>query len=181
MMKRLCFLFVSVMLTMNMGAQDQQKFSPEKFDAELQEFITNEAKLTPQEAAKFFPIYMEMQNKQRALFEKQRNLVMMHPQDESSCLKAIRERDEVELEMKRNQKNYHKRFLEIMPASKLYQVLNAEDRFHRRLLRRFNGQQAMQGMQNMQMPQTGNRHRQNNQPRWPYQQQQQRGSGQNQK
>ena len=63
MMKRLCFLFVSVMLTMSMGAQDQQKFSPEKFDAELQEFITNEAKLTPQEAAKFFPIYMEMQNK----------------------------------------------------------------------------------------------------------------------
>ena len=173
-MKKLCLLFVSFMLAMSVGAQDQQqRFSPEKFDAELQEYLTNEAKITPQEAAKFFPLYMEMQNKQRALFERQRKLLMTHPEEESECLKAIRERDEVELEMKRNQKNYHKRFLEIMPASKLYQVLNAEDRFHRRYLRRMSAQGMQQGMQ-----QGGNRHRNANQPRWPYPQ---RGQGQNQK
>jgi len=164
------------MLAMSVGAQDQQqRFSPEKFDAELQEYLTNEAKITPQEAAKFFPLYMEMQNKQRALFERQRKLLMTHPEEESECLKAIRERDEVELEMKRNQKNYHKRFLEIMPASKLYQVLNAEDRFHRRYLRRMSTQGMQQGMPQMQ--QGGNRHRNTNQPRWPYPQ---RGQGQQQ-
>ena len=174
-MKRLCFLFVSFMLAMSVGAQDQQRFSPEKFDAELQEYLTNEAKITPQEAAKFLPLYMEMQSKQRALFERQRKLLMTHPEEESECLKAIRERDEVELEMKRNQKNYHKRFLEIMPASKLYQVLNAEDRFHRRYLRRMSTQGMQQGMPQMQ--QGGNRHRNTNQPRWPYPQ---RGQGQQQ-
>lgn len=180
-MKRLCFLFVSFMLAMSVGAQDQQqRFSPEKFDAELQEYLTNEAKITPQEAAKFFPLYMEMQNKQRALFERQRKLLMTHPEEESECLKAIRERDEVELEMKRNQKNYHKRFLEIMPASKLYQVLNAEDRFHRRYLRRMSAQGMQQGMQQMQQG-GGNRHRNSNQPRWPYPQRGQGQQGQNQK
>ena len=150
------------MFTLNIGAQNQQKFSPEKFDAELHEFITSQAKLTPQEATKFFPIYKEMQGKQRAIYEKQRILGMQRPHDESSCLKAIRERDAIDLELKRIQQCYHEKFLEIMPASKLYEVLQAEDRFHRRMLRRFN-------RPNTQMPQMNqqNQGNHNQQWRWP--------------
>ena len=66
MKKKLIYRLISFMFTLTTGAQEQQKFSPEKFDAELQEFITAQAKLTPQEATKFFPIYKEMQGKQRA-------------------------------------------------------------------------------------------------------------------
>lgn len=162
MKKKLIYLLISLMFTLNIGAQNQQKFSPEKFDAELHEFITSQAKLTPQEATKFFPIYKEMQGKQRAIYEKQRILGMQRPHDESSCLKAIRERDAIDLELKRIQQCYHEKFLEIMPASKLYEVLQAEDRFHRRMLRRFN-------RPNTQMPQM-NQHNQGNhnqQWRWP--------------
>lgn len=122
MKKKLIYLLISLMFTLNIGAQNQQKFSPEKFDAELHEFITSQAKLTPQEATKFFPIYKEMQGKQRAIYEKQRILGMQRPHDESSCLKAIRERDAIDLELKRIQQCYHEKFLEIMPASKLYEV-----------------------------------------------------------
>ena len=50
-------IFISVTLIiflltifLGMKAQEEQKFSPEKFDAELQLFIVKEAKLTPQEA-----------------------------------------------------------------------------------------------------------------------------------
>lgn len=138
MMKKLCFMFFALMTTVILCAQEQQRFSPEKFDAELQEFITNEAKLTPQEAAKFFPIYKEMQAKQRALFERQRQLVSQCPQDENACKKAIRERDEIDLEMKHIQQTYHERFLEILPASKVYEILKAEDKFHRQMFRRYN-------------------------------------------
>ena len=60
-----------------------------------------------------------------------------HPQDEASCLKAIRERDEMELEMKRILQTYHNRFLEMLPASKVYAIIQAEDRFHRRMLKRW--------------------------------------------
>lgn len=158
MKNRLIYLLVSFMFTLNMNAQDQQKFSPEKFDAELHEFITSQAKLTPQEATKFFPIYKEMQGKQRAIYEKQRILGMQRPHDESSCLKAIRERDAIDLELKRIQQNYHEKFLEIMPASKLYEVLQAEDRFHRRMLRRFN-------RPNTQIPQMNQQNHNQNQ-RW---------------
>ena len=162
MKKKLIYLLISLMFTLNIGAQNQQKFSPEKFDAELHEFITSQAKLTPQEATKFFPIYKEMQGKQRAIYEKQRILGMQRPHDESSCLKAIRERDAIDLELKRIQQCYHEKFLEIMPASKLYEVLQAEDRFHRRMLRRFN-------RPNTQIPQMNqhNQGNQNQQWRWP--------------
>ena len=163
MKKKLIYLFLSFMFTLSMSAQEQ-KFSPEKFDADLQGFITSQAKLTPQEATKFFPIYKEMQGKQRALYEKQRILGMQRPHDESSCLKAIRERDALDLELKRIQQNYHEKFLEIIPASKLYDVIKAEDRFHRRMIRRFN----YTNTQTPQVPQTPQMNNNNNRKwNWP--------------
>ena len=63
-MKRLTIILMTLLLTMAASAQEQrpgtQKFSPEKFQADLEQFITKEACLTPKEAAQFFPIYKEM-------------------------------------------------------------------------------------------------------------------------
>jgi hypothetical protein len=137
-MRKVYSIIIMLIMALTISAQEEQKFSPEKFDAELQKFITDEAKLTPQEVAKFFPVYREMQSKQRALFERQRNLVTLTPQDEASCLKAVRERDEIELGMKRIQQTYHERFLEFLPASKVYSILKAEDNFHRHMFRKYN-------------------------------------------
>ena len=115
--------------------QQQMKFSPEKFQADLEQYITKKACLTPQEAAKFFPIYKEMQSKQRAVYERQRQLGWVKPADEKGCEKVIRQRDKYDLELKRIQQTYHNKFLSVISASKLYDVLNAEDRFHRQMLR----------------------------------------------
>jgi len=148
-MKRVLIILMLMVVTMTVSAQHRPKFDPAKFDADLEQFITTEAKLTPEEAAKFFPVYKEMQAKQRELFNKQKDLAMKKPQDEAACEKAIKDRDTNELEMKRIQKAYHKRFLEMMPASKVYDVLQAEDRFHRRMLKRWsrNAPQHRQGKQ----------------------------------
>ena len=116
--------------------EKREKFSPEKFDAELQEAIVKEANLTEKETAEFFPVYKEMQKKQRELFDRQRKMGRDKPQDEKGCADAIRERDEVELEMKKIQQEYHNRFLEVLPAQKVYDILKAEDRFHRNMLRK---------------------------------------------
>ena len=58
------------------GAQEKNKngFSPEKFRAEIEQFITKEACLTPKEASKFFPVYDEMNRKKRNIFDNMRNL-----------------------------------------------------------------------------------------------------------
>ena len=138
-MKKISFIFISLLLAIVVTAQDGQqnpgRFSPERFQAALEQFITKEACLTPQEAAKFFPIYKEMQAKQRAVFERQRQLAKVKPTDEKGCEKAIRQRDEYDLELKRIQQTYHNKFLSVISASKLYDVLKAEDRFHRQMLR----------------------------------------------
>ena len=109
-----------------------QKFSPEKFQAELEQFITKEAGLTSDEAAKFFPLYREMQQKQRAVFAKMREEGRVKPTDDASCKKLVQKRDEVELEQKKIQQTYHNKFFTVLSASKVFDVIRAEDRFHRR-------------------------------------------------
>lgn len=132
-------IWLSLLVALTVAAQapnsQPQRFSPEKFQADLEQYITKEACLTPQEAAKLFPVYREMQSKQRSVFERQRKLGWVKPADEKGCEKAIKQRDELDLELKRIQQTYHHKFLSIISASKLYDVINAEDRFHRQMLR----------------------------------------------
>lgn len=128
---------VALVMMAGVSAQGQkrERFSPEKFQAELEQFITKEACLTPKEAAAFFPVYKEMLKKQRAIFDRQRQEGRVKPADEQGCEKAIRQRDENELELKRILQTYHNKMLSVIPASKLYDVLDAEDRFHRQKLK----------------------------------------------
>ena len=116
-------------------AQETRKFSPEKFQAEMEQFITKEANLTPEEAAKFFPLFREMQQKQRAIFEKVRKEGFVKPVDDASCRKLVERRDANELEQKRIQQLYHQKFFSVISPSKVFDVLIAEERFHRRAFR----------------------------------------------
>ena len=138
-MRRIHIILIALFAAVSLYAQDntqpQQRFSPEAFDAAMQDYITREAGLNVQEAAKIFPVYKEMMAKQREVFEKQRKMVRVKPQDEAGCLKAIKERDDYDLELKRIQQTYHNKFLELLPASKVYDILKAEDAFHRSFMR----------------------------------------------
>ncbi len=111
-------------------------FDPAKFQADLERFITVEACLTPSEAAAFFPVYREMLRKQRALYDNMREGRHIKPDTEESAKKAIAEMDWIEIEIKQLQANYHSRFLTIIPARKLYNVIKAEGKFHRMAMKR---------------------------------------------
>ena len=87
-----------LMVVLGANAEEQQKFSPEKFQADLEQFITNEAGLTTEEASKFFPLYREMQQKQRVVYNKMRELFKI-PSDEAASKRAIQRRDQYELEL----------------------------------------------------------------------------------
>lgn len=137
MKKLLIFILFSVTFSA-VSAQGEQpsKFSPKDFECQLKQFIIKEAGLTPQEASDFFPVYKEMQKKQRALYDRQRQIAKIKPVDEKGCEKAIREYDNIEIELKRVQQAYHLKFLDVLPASKVYDVIKAEYRFHRRMLKK---------------------------------------------
>jgi hypothetical protein len=132
--KLLAFL-VLIIMSLQMKAQGQ--FDPEKFKADQEQFIVQEACLTPQDAATFFPLYDEMKRKERAVFDRMRNIGFIKPATESGCYLAIQEHDKMDIALKKIEQTYHNKFLKILPASKVYDIIQAEDKFHRIMLKRF--------------------------------------------
>ena len=136
-MKTLIYTLLATWLSICAAdAQGMKPFDPAKFQADLEQFITVEACLTPSEAAAFFPLYREMLKKQRALYEQMRDGRHGRPDTEEAARKAISENDRIEIEIKQLQANYHARFISIISAKKLYNVIKAEGKFHRMAMKR---------------------------------------------
>lgn len=110
-------------------------FNPEEYNRKLECFITQEAKLTASEAQVFFPVFREMLEKQRAIYNKNRQLFKKGLANEQLALEIIRMRDEQEIQIKTLQQQYHTRFLKILPASKVLKCIYAEERFNRDMMR----------------------------------------------
>ena len=131
MMKKCMLTLVLLMTVLVAGAQEKKKFSPEKFNEAMEEFIQKKAELTQQEADKVFPILREMHKKQRAIYKRVHEMAKNKPADEAGCVAVIEEYDKVNIELKQIEKCYHKKMMQEVPASKVYEILKAEYRFHR--------------------------------------------------
>ena len=138
MIKKIAYIIMPLLLTVTVNAQNAKpngkKFDPAKFMQEQEAFITKEAKLTTQESARFFPLFRELQNKQRTLFHKQRKYAKSKPQNDKEAAKIIAEIDKTELQIKKLQTDYHNKFCKVIPATKVFQCLQAEDRFKRHIM-----------------------------------------------
>lgn len=142
MMKNRIIIILVAMFAMVQAFPQKKRprVSPDEFKAEMEQFIAKEACLTPKESAKFFPVYEEMGKKQRVVFNRMRRLGRVKPTNEKGCREAIQKRDQLELELKQIQQTYHNKFMSIIPASKLFDVIMAEDKFHRRMLKKYSRQ-----------------------------------------
>ena len=89
-----------------------QRLSPAEFRARQKAYITEKAGLTKEEAARFFPLYFELQDKKKEQNDKAWSLIRQG-------------KDET----------YFAKFKKILSAKKLYLVQKAEMRFHRELLK----------------------------------------------
>lgn len=135
--RRLIFIMVVALVALQTQAQERpKKFDPARFEADLEQFITTEAGLNPYQAAKFFPLYREMQKKQRMLFNKMRYYQHVDTRDNKAAAKAIRECDLVDLEMKELQLEYHKKFCKVFPAGVVLKIIRADEKFHRQAFQR---------------------------------------------
>lgn len=147
MMKRIRIQFIALLALMaglSVRAQEQGRFSPEKFDADLEAFVTREAALTQQEADKFFPLFRQMHQKQRVLYDRIRTISKQKPADEKACATAIKECDKLNLELKEIEQDYHQKMLRVVSATKVYAAIRAEVRFHRQMMK---GWQSKSGSQ----------------------------------
>jgi translation initiation factor 1 (eIF-1/SUI1) len=122
--------------SLTISGQRPRKFDPQQFEKQLHQYIATEAGLTPGEAAAFFPLFDEMQRKQRLLFDKMRIYMHTNTDDNRASLKAIQAMDNNDLEIKKLQKEYHQKFCKVLPAGKVLQILKADDKFHRKAFMR---------------------------------------------
>ena len=133
MRKFIIFLLISF-VSLHAACQPPGGFNPQQFEKDLQQFIIQQAGLTPYESAKFFPLFEEMQKKQRKLFDEMRFIRFVNTDDDKASLKKM---DEVDLEMKKIQQQYHTKFCKILPAGKVLKIIQADEKFHRRTFKRF--------------------------------------------
>lgn len=123
----------ALMVSASISAQGNGKggFDPKRFEMEMEQFIVKEACLTPQEAAVFFPVFREMQRKQRVFFGEMMRHRHTDLNDNVQCAEAIEKMDQADIEMKKIQQCYHKKFIKILPAGKVLKIIKAEAKFHR--------------------------------------------------
>lgn len=129
-------LLFSLLLPITAEAQrEPRKFDPKQFQADLEQFIVREAVLTPSEAEVFFPLYREYIEKKHALALEARLFTGYKPLTDEQCSEAINRSDENDIKAKELQLLYHKKFLRVLPAGKVYDILQAEEKFHRQSFR----------------------------------------------
>ena len=118
MMKK-CFLTLVLLLTVIVVHAQEKKFSPEKFNEALEE------------ADKVFPLLREMHKKQRAIYRRVHEMAKNKPADEAGCKAMVEEYDKMNIELKQIEKCYHAKMMQEVSASKVYEIIKAEYRFHR--------------------------------------------------
>lgn len=133
-MNRYILIFFS--LTFVLSLQAQETSDPPKIQAALQDYITANVPMTQSESEVFFPLYNRMQDKKREIRNRMRQLNRDSVVDEAQLRTIILQRDDLGIQLKQVEKEYHERFLEIIPARKLMDIMSAESKFLRQTLRR---------------------------------------------
>ena len=125
----LTVLLLSISINISAQNRENRGFNPERYQADMERYIVKKANLSSSESEAFLPIYREMKKKQRAVFEN--NNRKFNRNSDAECKKYIQQRDANEIQLKKLQQQYHNKFLKILPASKVYQLLREEENFHR--------------------------------------------------
>ena len=136
-------IMMMAMLTSAIAQPRGERFSPKEFRAHLEEFISKEAGLTASEGKAIFPIFHEMKEKQfkaqDKIFRLKRNGPASNASDKEFA-NAIQKIKNLEVEKAETEEEYYKKMCKVIPARKVFLVMRAEDKFHRRMLNNFNRQ-----------------------------------------
>ncbi len=105
-------------------------------------FITNELKLTPDEAAKFWPLFNEFEDKQKVIrqskiknyIDRSQNAEKMSEKDAQSLLNQMEVAEE---ELHQLRKNFVANLKGVLPATKILQLKGAEEEFSKKLLQQY--------------------------------------------
>lgn len=120
--------------------QRRGKFDPNEHFQKLQAFITKEAHLTADEAAKFFPIFKETREQERKLHQTVGKKIHASQQpglSDKESEKLLTEIQELTLREAKLKNANVKKWRKVLSASKVLKVLKAESDFNRKTFREF--------------------------------------------
>ena len=140
-MKHILYILFALLFSITAEAQNGQRkeFSPELFKKKLELFITKEVGLTPAEGQRFFPLLHEMFEKQRKNNDKGRDLMRNVGENasETAYETVLEQSSALEIENKKIEKQYLKKFHSVLSWKKVYKVRRALIRFQIEALKRF--------------------------------------------
>ena len=150
----LLFLTAILMNSMPLQAQgDQERETKERHRKEMSEkikaskiaFITEQVKLTPEEAEKFWPVYNEMEAKKEDithnLMDRFRGKEERPEPTDDEALEIMNQRLSLEEKLLDLKAEYQEKFLDILSPVKILKLYEAEDKFRRQLMERFRGRE----------------------------------------
>lgn len=125
----------------------RRDFSPEEYWENLKTFVTKEASLTDDEAAVFYPMLKELMDEQhknrRRSFEISRSCNEYTTDEEYGT--AVEKLLEIDVDNKRLEETYYKKFHTVMSWEKVFKVRRALARYNREALNRFNPRRGHHG------------------------------------
>ena len=151
-MKRNLSILFALIVSLTAMAQHPQgqrperpHMTPEEYQTKQKEYIAQQAELTDEESAAFFPLYFELQGKKFELERNARRAIRREGNEnisEEQCLQFVNSMADVRIEIATLEKEYTTKYLEVIPACKLLRVQQAEQSFQRHLMREMTGNRA---------------------------------------
>ncbi|MEE4256868.1 MAG: hypothetical protein V2I47_07510 [Bacteroidales bacterium] len=135
------------------GKRPDRKEMGERIQASKIAFITEKVELTPEEAEEFWPVYNQLEDKKMEVTEdimkrfRPEEEKMKEPSEEEAA-EMMAQRFKMEQQLLDLKVEYHKKFMDILPATKVAKLYRAEDQFKRGLMERFrhhDGERSPQG------------------------------------
>jgi hypothetical protein len=136
-------LVFSIINVLAQGGQRNWQEQYRELESQRIAFLTKELSLTPEEAQVFWPVYNEYNQKRNRMMIQHRR-----QRNESGDLNQLNERElkilaELDVksmeEMAKLRRDYHEKFMQILPARKVVLLYDAERDFNRRLMQEHRG------------------------------------------
>ena len=143
-MKKIVFTLLMFLCASMSFAQEEDgrrpRFSPDEFRAHMEHYISKEAHLTKEESLQLFPVLHEMKEKQREISREMNDLKFMKPSSsvtDKEYSTRISKIKQLNVKISETEELYYKRMCKVVSPEKVFRLMQAEDRFHRDMLRRF--------------------------------------------
>ena len=132
MKKNIIFLTIAL-LTWGM-AYGQNRATQNKIESQRVAFITERLNLTPDESAKFWPLYNEFKSKQKNLRAEVRSDAFVQDVSDAEAEKIIEDRLAAEAKILDLKRGYFRRMAKAIPPRKVVRLPAVEQEFNRKIL-----------------------------------------------